>query len=157
MSARPTVVPIHPEADEALARSLLAVQHAAYAVEAALIGDDRIPPLHETLADLRAAPLRWLAAGLGEQLAGAIAWTEDAEVVDIERLVVDPAAHRRGVGRALVGAVLERAGGRRVIVATGRDNQPARTLYESFGFTPTGDQEVIEGLWVTRYTLTGRR
>ena len=46
---------VRPGADETLARSLLAVQHAAYAVEAALIGDDRIPPLHETLADLSAA------------------------------------------------------------------------------------------------------
>ncbi|WP_422734286.1 GNAT family N-acetyltransferase [Micromonospora sp. WMMD558] len=181
---QPTITAIRPDADEALARSVLAVQHAAYAVEAALIGDDRIPPLHETVTDLRAAPLRWLAAfaadlpgdGPGVQpgagppasaadlpgdgasvntgaprLAGAIAWTEDDATVDIDRLVVDPAAHRRGVGRALVGAVLARAGARRVVVATGRANQPARRLYESLGFTAIGDEEVIPNLWISRY------
>ena len=35
---------VTPADDGELARTLLRVQHAAYAVEAALIGDDRIPP-----------------------------------------------------------------------------------------------------------------
>ncbi|MGN9774228.1 GNAT family N-acetyltransferase [Micromonospora sp. H33] len=162
---QPTIIEIRPDADEALARSLLAVQHAAYAVEAALIGDDRIPPLHETLADLSAAPLRWFAAfaadlpddgssvspGAGHRLAGAIGWTEDETTVDIDRLVVDPTAHRRGVGRALVTAVLAHAGARRVLVATGRANRPARHLYEALGFTAIRDEEVIPDLWITRY------
>ncbi|MFI7575247.1 GNAT family N-acetyltransferase [Micromonospora sp. NPDC049497] len=150
-SALPAVTPVRPDTDEALARSLLAVQHAAYAVEAALIGDDRIPPLHETLADLSAAPLRWLGARVDGRLLGAIAWTEDAAVVDIDRLVVDPAAHRRGVGRALVTAVLDRAGSRRVLVATGRANRPARRLYETLGFAAATEEEVVPGLWITRY------
>ncbi|MGN9808037.1 GNAT family N-acetyltransferase [Micromonospora sp. BQ11] len=146
-----TIGEIRPGADETLARSLLAVQHAAYAVEAALIGDDRIPPLRETLADLRAAPLCWLGACADGRLLGAIAWTADAAVVDIDRLVVDPAAHRGGVGRALVTAVLHHAGSRRVLVATGRANRPARRLYEALGFTATTDEEVAPGLWITRY------
>ncbi|WP_341716355.1 hypothetical protein QQG74_20350 [Micromonospora sp. FIMYZ51] len=53
---------IEPGDDERLAQALLSIQHAAYAVEASIIGDDRIPPLHETLDGLRAAPLRWLGA-----------------------------------------------------------------------------------------------
>jgi hypothetical protein len=64
-----------PADDGELARGLLRVQHAAYAVEAALIGDDRIPPLHEGLDDLRSAPLLWLAAFTGGALVGAVAWT----------------------------------------------------------------------------------
>ncbi|MDM4722559.1 GNAT family N-acetyltransferase [Micromonospora sp. WMMA1363] len=161
----PVIVEVRPDLDEALARSLLAVQRAAYALEAALIGDDRIPPLHETLADLRAASLHWLAAFTRQPaggdaagradvrpvLVGAIAWAEDGTTLDIDRLVVDPAAHRRGVGRALVGAALTRAGARRVLVATGRTNEPARRLYESLNFTSLGDEEVIPHLWITRY------
>ncbi|WP_418268672.1 GNAT family N-acetyltransferase [Janibacter indicus] len=55
---------------------------------------------------------------------GAVARAEDADGVDIDRLVVDPAVHRRGAGRKLVQAVLFRAGHRRATVSTGRANLP---------------------------------
>ena len=142
---------VTPADDGELARTLLRVQYAAYAVEAALIGDDRIPPLHEDLDDLRNAPLRWLAAFTCGALVGAVAWTEDRAGVDIDRLVVAPDAHRQGVGSALVRAVVRRAAGRRITVSTGRENTPARRLYERLGFTCAADEEVIPGLWITRY------
>ncbi|MEV4221287.1 GNAT family N-acetyltransferase [Nonomuraea sp. NPDC049725] len=132
-------------------RALFEVQRAAYAVEAELIGDDRIPPLRESLDDLLAQPLRWLGALDGERLLGAIAWTESDEEVDVDRLVVDPAAHRRGIGRALVTEVIARAGERRIVVSTGRDNVPARTLYEKLGFVLKSEFEPIPGLWVVGY------
>ena len=135
--------------DPALAAELLALQREAYAVEAALIGDDRIPPLHESLAALRAAPLDWTGACLDGVLAGAVAVSDDGDLVDVHRLVVAPAAARRGIGTALVRSVL--AGGRPTVVATGRDNTPARALYERLGFVPTGDREVLPGLWVTGF------
>jgi predicted GNAT family acetyltransferase len=50
-----------------------------------------------------------------------------------------------------VRSVLGAAGARPTVVATGRDNTPARALYERLGFTPTGDREVLPGLWVTGY------
>lgn len=131
---------------------LLDLQHAAYAVEAELIGDDRIPPLRETLDELREQPLTWLGAINDEGvLVGAVAWEETPELVDINRLIVDPGAHRQGIGRTLVKEVLGRADERRVVVSTGRDNVPARTLYERLGFATTGDVEVIPGLWITSY------
>ncbi|MGW4497635.1 GNAT family N-acetyltransferase [Micromonospora sp. NPDC004336] len=145
------VVEIEPRDDEPLARDLLSVQRAAYAVEASIIGDDRIPPLRESLDELRAAPLRWLGRFDGRRLVGALALTGDHSEVDIHRLVVDPAAHRQGVGRALVRAALARAGDRRVVVATGRANLPARALYESLGFVPAGETEVLPRLWIARY------
>ncbi|NUR91400.1 MAG: GNAT family N-acetyltransferase [Nonomuraea sp.] len=142
-------------ADERLGPELLALQHAAYAVEARLIQDDRIPPLRETLADLRIQPLRWLGV-LDEYgvLDAAVAWEETDAEVDINRLIVHPRAFRRGLGRALVEEVLARAGSRGVVVSTGRDNTPARTLYERLGFELSGEVEVIPGLWVANYRLT---
>jgi ribosomal protein S18 acetylase RimI-like enzyme len=132
--------------------TLFALQRAAYAVEAEIIGDDRIPPLRESLEEFRAQPLLWLGAmDDGDRLAGAIAWTETAEEVDLDRLVVDPAAHRRGIGRALVKEVMARAGGRRIVVSTGRDNVPARTLYEKLGFVLQGEAEPVPGLWIVNY------
>lgn len=89
---------VTPAVDRELAGALLEVQHAAYAVEAGLIGDERIPPLHENLEDLQNAPLQWLAAFADGGLVGAVAWSEDSSEVDIDRLLVAPSAHRRGGG-----------------------------------------------------------
>lgn len=131
---------------------LLELQHDAYAIEAKLIGDDRIPPLQESLADLEAQPLTWLGVFDEDRLVGAVAWTESEDELDLDRLVVDPGAHRRGIGRTLVQEVMARAGDRPITVATGRDNTPARTLYERLGFVRTEDFEPIPGLWITRYS-----
>lgn len=141
---------------DSLGPELLALQHAAYTVEAELIGDDRIPPLRESLEGLRSEPLTWLGTFDGERLVGAVAWEETPEEVDLNRLVVHPEEHRRGIGRALVEAVMARAGGRRIIVATGRDNKPARALYERLGFRTRDEHEVIPGLWIARYLYEGQ-
>ncbi|MGY1845623.1 GNAT family N-acetyltransferase [Modestobacter sp. SYSU DS0875] len=140
-----------PATDEDLARELLELQHEAYAVEAALIGDDRIPPLGEGLAELRAAPLAWVGAWSGSRLVGAVAWTESPRLLELDRLVVSPGAARQGIGTALVRRSLQLAGGRPTVVSTGRANRPARALYERLGFAATGDTEVLPGLWVTAY------
>jgi ribosomal protein S18 acetylase RimI-like enzyme len=140
-----------PAADAELARALWRVQRAAYAVEATLIQDDRIPALHEDLHDLRQAPLRWLVAVIDNRLSGAVAWTQKTDEFTIDRLIVAPRAHRCGVGLALVSEVLRRAEAKRTAVSTARGNGPARALYERLGFSPVTDQEVIPGLWVTHY------
>ncbi|MGW0807086.1 GNAT family N-acetyltransferase [Nonomuraea sp. NPDC002799] len=141
-------------AEDALGAELFSLQRAAYAVEAEIIKDDRIPPLHESLDELRAQPLRWLGAMDADgRLAGAVAWEETADEVDVNRLVVRPDAARRGIGRALVKEVMARAGERRVVVSTGRDNVPARTLYERLGFVLTGEVEVIPRLWIVSYAF----
>ncbi len=151
---RMRVLQVTPCANPELARTLLKIQRAAYALEATLIDDDRIPALHEDVEDLRSAPLLWLAAYIDGRLVGALAWSENDEELDIDRLVVAPDMHRRGVGSALVREVLQRAGKRRAVASTGRDNSPAKAMYEQLGFTRTEDEEVIPGLWVTRYSRT---
>lgn len=133
---------------------LLALQRAAYAIEAALIGDDRIPALSEDLPALVAAGLSWWGAVEGDRLVGAVAWVETSGLIDVHRLVVAPSAARRGIGRALVTEVLRLAGDRRVEVSTGRDNGPGRALYEELGFSWVDDVEVLPGLSVSRYSFT---
>ncbi len=151
---RMRVLQVAPCANPQLARSLLKIQQAAYALEATLIDDDRIPALQEDVEDLRSAPLLWLAASIDVRLVGALAWSENDEELDIDRLVVAPDMHRRGVGSALVREVLQRAGKRRAVVSTGRDNTPAKAMYEQLGFTRAEDEQVAPGLWVTRYRWT---
>ena len=58
---------------------------------------------------------------------------------ELKRLVVGPAARRRGVGRALVLDVIDRAragGARRVILQTGSAQPESLALYIALGFTP---------------------
>lgn len=143
------ILGVDPSSDRPLAERILTVQKASYAVEARLIGDERIPLLHESVDDLCAAQVHWLVAREGDEILGAAAWSE----AEIDRLVVAPHAHRRGIGRALVDAMLESIVAQRVYVATGRDNAPARRLYESLGFVHTENQEVLTGLWLARYEL----
>jgi ribosomal protein S18 acetylase RimI-like enzyme len=137
--------------DQRRGAELLALQQAAYAVEAELIGDSRIPALTQTLDELRADRLTWLAALEQDELVGAIGWTETVQLTDLDRLVVHPLWHRRGLGRALVRELLARCGTPLVVVSTGRDNLPARRLYQGLGFRWLQDVEAIPGLWVSRY------
>jgi GNAT superfamily N-acetyltransferase len=153
------------------AEQLHRLQLAAYGVEARLIGNDGIPALHETVADMLGRRLCWLLAMDDEALVGAagyrvVAWTSNdstrwdagapgpvdvEETLDIDRLVIDPRMFRRGIGRALVGRLLEEAGSRTVVVSTGRDNHPARQLYVRSGFDLVDEVEVIPGLFIVRY------
>ena len=57
---------------------------------------------------------------------------------------------RRGIASALLGQVLDRASGREIVVATGRSNTPAVSLYAKHGFQVEGDEEVPPGIWITR-------
>jgi GNAT superfamily N-acetyltransferase len=60
----------------------------------------------------------------------------------VEELYVRPAVRRLGHGRALLGAALDiarEAGAVRIELFTGRQDRPARALYESFGFVHDDD------------------
>jgi hypothetical protein len=78
-------------ADPALAGETLALQRRAYRVEADLIGDDRIPPLHETLDELQRCGETVLGVFVGGRLAGFVSWKRDGHLLDLHRLAVDPA------------------------------------------------------------------
>jgi phosphinothricin acetyltransferase len=65
----------------------------------------------------------------------AYAWTTEVG------LYVAPTAHRRGIGRALYGALLgelERRGFRSAIAGVTLPNDPSRALHEAFGFVSVG-------------------
>ena len=155
------ILETNPSVEPALAAGLHSVQRAAYREEAELIGDDRIPPLHESIRELRSQPLRWFCAfadnaddlAAGADLLGAIAWEMEGSRVVIDRLMVRKDSQRRGVATRLVSTVVRHSGKRPVLVSTGKANAPARSLYERLGFVCTGDREVLPGLWVSDFEL----
>lgn len=86
--------------DDATAAAVHRIGRAAYTVEAGLIGFDGIPALGESLAEMRGRALHWLGAFSGDgTLDGFLAWEEEAAVVSIDRLCVDPGRFRRGSAR----------------------------------------------------------
>jgi len=125
---------------------VLEVQHAAYAIEAELIGYPQLPPAHETLAALQeCAEELWLCEEAGE-LVGAVGLEGGEEELLIARLFVAPSAFRGGVGTALVQHALDQAGGRRVRVGTAAANLPALALYEGLGFERVSESEPAPGV-----------
>ena len=138
----------------AVAERIVEIQRAAYAVEAKLIGFDGIPQLHEDAADVQArTDLRWVGSYDEGRLVAVIAWEIDGDVIDIDRLAVDPAAARQGHGRRLVQAV---PSDRATIVSTGSENAPAVALYLSEGFIETGRTEIAPGIFTTQFHRPGK-
>jgi len=138
--------------DPAAASTVLHIQRRSYRVEAQLIGSETIPPLSETVEDLRACGENFLGAFVDDQLAGIVSWKFDGVTIDIHRLAVDPPFFRRGVGVALVRAVLSvESVARRAIVQTGAANDPATALYRGEGFVQVDEREVGDGVRVALF------
>jgi ribosomal protein S18 acetylase RimI-like enzyme len=131
--------------DDAVLHELWTVQRLAYAVEAEIIGFDGIPPLHESLEELRASEEIFLGLYDEAGLAGAVSYRLEGSTVDICRLVVHPRAHRRGIATQLLDALPDEA----QTVSTGSKNEPALRLYRKRGFVEIGKREVAPGLSIT--------
>lgn len=142
-----------PAADPYVVAAVLALQRSSYAVEAALIGDDRLPPLHEDEHAIAAWRGRWVTAWNEVDLVGAIAWSDVGDHVDLAKVMVSPVAMRTGVGSAMLSRVLGATDRRDVVVSTGRDNVPAVTFYARHGFVHEADEHVPPGIWTSRFRL----
>jgi len=144
--------------DDATLERLVELQRASYAVEAELIGAAELPPMRETAGELRCCGERFLGARDEGELVGAISFRRAGGTVDIHRLVVDPAAFRRGVATALLDALDAcQADATHWTVGTGAANGPARALYERRGFTPTEERIVPGGIRWVRLDRQGAR
>ena len=139
--------------DERTGGAVLALQRAAYAVEAELVGSDDIPGLRESLDELRATTEHFVGIFDGDVLVAALSYVETDELLDVCRLVVAPASSRRGLGERLIRWALESVARPVTVVSTGSANAPAVALYAKLGFTGLRDEEVVPGLSVTHFEL----
>lgn len=84
---------------------------------------------------------RWLAAIVDGQVAGYVGSQQVLDEADIMNLAVAPEYRRRGLGRALLEALiraLEDAGVRVLALEVRAGNAPALALYQALGFAPVG-------------------
>lgn len=120
-----------------VAAQIHAVQMAAYAQEAALLGVTRFPPLDRTIDDVQQSGERFYGAfDPSGTLVGALGSepADGTDVIHIASLVVAPSHQRKGIGRMLLEAALSAFGRCDVTVSTGAANTPALALYAAFEF-----------------------
>jgi GNAT superfamily N-acetyltransferase len=126
------------------AGEVLTVQRAAYVTEAQRYRAPDIPPLVETLEELRAdlaAPgVVARAAWLGPRLVGSVRGRVDGAAMEVARLTVAPDLQGRGLGRALLEAVhaAAPAGVGVFWLVTGARSGDNLRLYAAAGYRPAG-------------------
>lgn len=134
------------------AMRVLELQRTAYQIEADLIGNDNIPPLHESLSELQNCGETFYGYFVGEALAGATAYKLLGSTLDIHRLMVHPDFFRRGIARKLIEHIESlHPEAQRAIVQTGSMNLPAIKLYQQLGYRIVDTVEVLPSLLVTRF------
>lgn len=135
MADSPTIRPI--ETDDA--GEVLTVQRAAFASEALIYGDPDMPPLTQTLEELRAELVENLGcvAVTGHRLVGAVRARIDGHLLLIGRLAIAPDQQGEGLGTLLLAAVEERgrdAGATAAELFTGGLSEANQRLYEREGY-----------------------
>ncbi|MEU1762816.1 GNAT family N-acetyltransferase [Micromonospora sp. NPDC005223] len=121
------------------AGEILTVQRAAYLVEAQRYRDVFLPPLTETLDEVRAAltgPDVVLTARRGTRLVGSVRARVDGDTAHVGRLSVAPDQQGRGVGGRLLDAVEQACAYRvaRFALFTGADSATNLSLYAGRGY-----------------------
>lgn len=88
----------------------------------------------------------WVVGIVGGYRLGPTEGAPTSRAVDLVSMWTDPSVRRAGIGRRLIDAVVEwarTAGADRVELWVTRGNDPAQHLYESMGFTATGDHQPL--------------
>lgn len=128
------------------AGEVLTLQRAAFASEAIIYGSPDMPPLTQSLEELK-AELRagaGLTARIGGRLVGAIRFQQDGDMLLIGRIAIAPDIQGEGIGTALLGAAEAASTASVSELFTGSLSEANIRLYESCGYresdrVPDGD------------------
>jgi ribosomal protein S18 acetylase RimI-like enzyme len=137
-------------ADPADAGEIFTLQRAAYVTEAQLHGDPFLPPLVESLDQVRTtiAESLVLKATVGTRLAGSVRGRIQERTCLVGRLAVAPDLRGRGIGRALMSALEEEAAGLAdaCVLFTGHLSEANLRLYRRLGYGETHRERVADHL-----------
>lgn len=140
--------------DDDMVDQIWRLQHAAYRLEAEIIGFHDIPPLldtHETIQQCEETFYGYL--NEDGELMGAVATEIKAPgSITVSRMMVHPSHFRQGIAGSLIRYVLnQHAEIPLFIVSTGTKNVPAVALYEKYGFVPFDKFEVAPDVELTTF------
>jgi ribosomal protein S18 acetylase RimI-like enzyme len=131
------------------AGEILALQKLAFRSQAKLYGDDRLPPLTQTLAGLEAdfASKVILKASLDGRIVGSVRGYEQEETCHVARLVVLPGRENRGIGTLLMHALEDAfAHAGRFELFTGHRSENSLYLYKKLGYREFRRERVSDEL-----------
>jgi GNAT superfamily N-acetyltransferase len=131
------------------AQEILALQKLAYLSEAAIYDEYHIPPLTQTLDEMRADFERqiYLKAALDGRIVGSVRAHEEDGTCFIGRLIVHPDSRNQGIGTRLmieIEAALGQA--RRFELFTGHRSERNLYLYQKLGYRPLRRESVTDAL-----------
>lgn len=131
------------------AEEILALQRMAFRSQAEIYGDFSIPPLTQTMEQLKGefAHKVFLKAAVEEQLVGSVRGVQTGQACLVERLIVHPDYRGRGIGTALMRQI-EQAfpEARRLELFTGHLSENNLRLYARLGYSEFGRQQVADDL-----------
>ncbi|MDC0459441.1 GNAT family N-acetyltransferase [Crocinitomicaceae bacterium] len=125
----------------------------SYKIEAELLGAVHFPPLSRRIEAFYNCPNDFVGYYEDHKLVAVIEMKKEVSSMHIQSLVVDPDYFRRGIARKLIQFVLEYYTITQFTVETGRDNGPARKLYEGFGFVLEKTYNAAENITKVRYQI----
>jgi ribosomal protein S18 acetylase RimI-like enzyme len=136
MRSAQEMIPIE-EAVCADAEEILALQRRAYQSEAAIYDDYSLPPLLETLEEIRSrfGDHLFLKAVMEGRIVGSVRAREGDRVCHVSRLIVSPEIQNRRLGTRLMREVEARfPGARRFELFTGHKSERNLHLYRKLGY-----------------------
>ena len=136
-------------AEECDLPDILQLQYSAYQSEAILYGNANIPPLKQTLPELREdfqQSVVLKAVDEADKIIGSVRFHEKNGTVFIGKLMVAPEKQRRGIGSALLKFTECRSPGKRLELFTGNRSISNLALYEKCGYHRFKEQLTAEGL-----------
>ncbi|GAA4624877.1 GNAT family N-acetyltransferase [Actinoallomurus vinaceus] len=140
------------------AGEILTVQRAAYVTEAQLHGDPFLPPLVESLGQIRKmiAESVVLKASVEARIVGAVRGRFNERTCLVGRLVVAPDQQGRGIGGALMRALEAEVAGRAdaCVLFTGHLSEGNLRLYRRLGYAETSRERVADHLMLVHMRKT---
>lgn len=131
------------------AEEILALQKLAYVSEAEIIDDFTIPPLHQTLDEIRSEfdHQVFLKVQLGGRIIGSVRCYMDTGTCHIGKLIVHPDHQNRGIGTRLLRAAEEQfPDAARYELFTGEKSQRNLHIYRECGYRVFDRKVVSEKL-----------
>lgn len=130
------------------AAEILDLQKRAFAIEAELYQNQNIPPLTQTLAEIRAEfnDHLFLKACLEGRIVGSVRARMVKGDCLIGRLCVDPALHHQGIGTQLMTAIEAACPAARYRLFTGARSEGNLRLYHKLGYHEYEHKVVSESL-----------